>query len=51
MSDDIPAFKTRASLREDLENLGVKARAAVMVHAVMSKVGPMPNGAERTCRT
>lgn len=36
--------RTRASLREDLCRLGIHAGDAVMVHASMSKVGPLLNG-------
>ncbi|MEZ2132391.1 MULTISPECIES: aminoglycoside 3-N-acetyltransferase [unclassified Sinorhizobium] len=36
--------RTRASLRQDLCRLGVRAGDAVMVHAAMSKVGPLLNG-------
>jgi aminoglycoside 3-N-acetyltransferase len=37
-------FHTRASLREDLEALGLGAGDAVMVHAAMSRVGRLLNG-------
>jgi aminoglycoside 3-N-acetyltransferase len=38
------AFRTRASLSEDLERLGVCSGDTVMVHAALSKVGPLLNG-------
>ncbi|MBQ1542725.1 MAG: aminoglycoside 3-N-acetyltransferase [Caulobacteraceae bacterium] len=44
MSDNVPPFKTRASLRADLARLGVRPGDLVMVHAAMSKVGPLLNG-------
>jgi aminoglycoside 3-N-acetyltransferase len=37
-------FRTRASLRDDLEDLGVKAGDMVMVHAAISRVGRLLNG-------
>jgi aminoglycoside 3-N-acetyltransferase len=37
-------FHTRASLRADLENLGVHAGDIVMVHAAMRRVGRLLNG-------
>lgn len=37
-------FRTRASLRADLQRLGVRPGDIVMVHAAMSKVGPCLNG-------
>ena len=37
-------FRTRASLRADLEALGLRAGDAVMVHAAISKVGRLLNG-------
>lgn len=39
-----PSFHTRASLRQDLQRLGIRAGDMVMVHAAMSKVGPLLNG-------
>jgi aminoglycoside 3-N-acetyltransferase len=39
-----PAFHTRASLREDLERLGVRLGDMVMVHAAMSRVGRLMSG-------
>lgn len=44
MDDNLPAFRTRASLREDLRRIGLRAGDTVMVHAAMSKVGPLLNG-------
>jgi aminoglycoside 3-N-acetyltransferase len=43
MPQDAP-FRTRASLRRDVERLGVRPGDAVMVHAAMSRVGRMLNG-------
>lgn len=37
-------FATRSSLRADLERLGIRPGNVVMVHAAMSRVGPMLNG-------
>ncbi len=37
-------FRTRASLRDDLERLGVRSGDIVMVHAAMRRVGPLLNG-------
>ncbi|MGY0789172.1 aminoglycoside 3-N-acetyltransferase [Azospirillum argentinense] len=39
-----PSFHTRASLREDVERLGVGPGDIVMVHAAMSRVGALLNG-------
>jgi aminoglycoside 3-N-acetyltransferase len=39
-----PRFHTRAALRDDLGRLGVRAGDTVMVHAAMSRVGPLLNG-------
>jgi aminoglycoside 3-N-acetyltransferase len=39
-----PLFHTRASLRSDLQSLGVARGDAVMIHAAMRKVGPLLNG-------
>lgn len=44
MSDDPPNYRTRASLRDDLTRIGLRAGDTVMVHAAMSKVGPLLNG-------
>ena len=40
----LPTFGTRADLRADLHQLGVLVADTVMVHAAMSKVGPLLNG-------
>ena len=40
----LPALRTRASLREDLRHIGLRAGDTVMLHAAMSKVGPLLNG-------
>ncbi|WP_037381995.1 aminoglycoside 3-N-acetyltransferase [Sinorhizobium americanum] len=37
-------FHTRASLRDDLKNLGVQAGDMVMVHAAVSRLGRLLNG-------
>lgn len=44
MVDDRPDFQTRASLREDLIRIGLRAGDTVMVHAAMRRVGPLLNG-------
>ena len=44
MDTDLPDFRTRASMRADLGRIGVRAGDTVMVHAAMSKVGPLLNG-------
>lgn len=44
MASDIPSYSTRSSLRDDLTRIGLNAGDTVMVHAAMSKVGPMLNG-------
>ena len=44
MPEDIPAFHTRASLRADLEALGLLPGDMVMVHAAMGTMGPLLNG-------
>lgn len=44
MDDNLHAFRTRTSLREDLRLIGLRAGDTVMVHAAMSKVGPLLNG-------
>lgn len=38
------SFRTRASLRDDLERLGVRPGDTVMAHAALGSVGPMLNG-------
>ncbi len=37
-------FATRKSLRMDFERLGIESNDIVMVHAAVSKVGPLLNG-------
>lgn len=37
-------YLTRASLRDDLSRIGLRAGDCVMLHAAMSKVGPLLNG-------
>lgn len=44
MTSDLPSYNTRSSLRNDLTRIGLEAGDTVMVHAAMSKVGPMLNG-------
>jgi len=44
MADDLPDYRTRASLRDDLTHIGLRDGDTVMVHAAMSKVGPLLNG-------
>ena len=44
MTDDLPDYRTRAALRDDLTRIGLRAGDTVMVHAAMSKVGPLLNG-------
>ena len=39
-----PAFLTRTALHNDLTRIGLKSDDVVMVHAAMSKVGPLLNG-------
>lgn len=39
-----PKFHTRKSLRQDLQRLGVGPGDLIMVHAAVSKVGPLLNG-------
>lgn len=41
---DIPAYHTRASLRDDLIRIGVRAGDTVLLHAAMRAVGPLLNG-------
>ena len=50
MSDDLPAFVTRAALRDDLSRIGITAGDTVMVHAAMSKVGLLLNGPDALTR-
>jgi aminoglycoside 3-N-acetyltransferase len=38
------SYSTRTSLRADLNRIGLRAGDTVMVHAAMSRVGPMLNG-------
>jgi aminoglycoside 3-N-acetyltransferase len=40
----VALFLTRDDLRRDLERLGIRSGDTVMVHAAMSKVGPLLNG-------
>ncbi len=44
MTMDPHLFGTRASLRDDLRRMGIVAGDMIMVHAAMSKVGPLLNG-------
>ena len=44
MLDPRRPFRTRASLRDDLIRLGVRAGDTGMVHAAMGKVGLLLNG-------
>lgn len=44
MDSALPDFRTRASLRDDLILIGLQAGDTIMVHAAMSKVGPLLNG-------
>ena len=44
MTEDLPAYVTRAALRDDLRGIGIAAGQTVMVHAAMSKAGPLLNG-------
>ncbi|HEX8438583.1 aminoglycoside 3-N-acetyltransferase [Archangium sp.] len=41
---DVALFQTRASLRKDVERLGIRPGDSVMVHAAMSRVGRLLNG-------
>lgn len=50
VAEDIPAFVTRAALRDDLRRIGVAAGDTVMVHAAMSTVGPLLNGPDALTR-
>lgn len=44
MSEALPVYRSRASLRDDLCRLGIRAGDTVMLHAAMSRVGPLLNG-------
>jgi hypothetical protein len=44
MTSEAPRYNTRSLLRNDLTRMGLIAGDTVMVHAAMSKVGPMLNG-------
>ena len=44
MANDLPVFVTRAALRHDLGEIGIEAGDTVMIHAAMSRVGPLLNG-------
>ena len=44
MTSELSTYNTRSSLRDDLTRIGLSASDTVMVHAAMSKVGPMLNG-------
>lgn len=44
VSDACPLFLTRASLRCDLERLGVTPGDSIMIHAAMSRLGRLLNG-------
>ncbi|MDZ5452457.1 aminoglycoside 3-N-acetyltransferase [Labrys sp. ZIDIC5] len=44
MSEALPVYRSRASLRDDLRRLGIRAGDTVMLHAAMSRVGPLLNG-------
>ena len=46
MADAAPIFRTRTSLRGDIERLGVLPGDTVMVHAAMRRVGRLLNGAD-----
>ena len=46
MADAAPIFRTRTSLRGDIERLGVLPGDTVMVHAAMRRVGRVLNGAD-----
>ena len=50
MVEGIPAFVTRATLRDDLRRIGVAAGDTVMVHAAMSRAGPLLNGPDALTR-
>ncbi|WP_158043689.1 aminoglycoside 3-N-acetyltransferase [Skermanella pratensis] len=43
MTRELP-FRTRSSLRDDIEHLGIRPGDAVMIHAAMSRVGRLLNG-------
>jgi len=44
MDKNFRDFRTRASLRDDLTRIGLRAGDTIMVHAAMSKVGTLLNG-------
>jgi aminoglycoside 3-N-acetyltransferase len=44
MDETLPDWRTRASLRDDLIRIGLRTGDTVMVHAAMSRVGPLLNG-------
>lgn len=44
MAGDLPDYRTRASLRDDLTRIGLRVGDTVMVHAAMRTVGPLLNG-------
>ncbi len=44
MEIDLPDYRTRASLRADLTQIGINQGDTIMVHAAMSAVGPLLNG-------
>ena len=50
MTEDNPSFITRTALRDDLDRIGITAGDTVMVHAAMSKVGPLLNGPDALTR-
>ena len=50
MTREMPNYNTRSSLRDDLTRIGLSAGNTVMVHAAMSKVGPMLNGPDALSR-
>ena len=47
---DTPELLTRADLRDDLGRLGVRPGDTIMVHAAMSRVGPLLNGPDALIR-
>lgn len=44
MDGEMPSYNTRSSLRDDLTRIGVSAGDTIMIHAAMSRVGPLLNG-------
>ncbi|OYY67848.1 aminoglycoside N(3)-acetyltransferase [Sphingomonas sp. 28-63-12] len=44
MDDDLPNYRTRTSLGEDLWRIGIRPGDTVMLHAAMRRVGPLLNG-------